>query len=74
MDSDMNCNCLSSVIVPGEEIAYIIFTSGSSGIPKAVQVRHKNFIDCMHSLAYINAFDKDDTVVQMIRCSFDIHV
>ncbi|CAF4068351.1 unnamed protein product, partial [Adineta steineri] len=74
MDSDMNCNCLSSVIVTGEEIAYIIFTSGSSGIPKAVQVRHKNFIDCMHSLVYINSFNKDDSVVQMTRCSFDIHV
>ncbi|CAF4400338.1 unnamed protein product, partial [Adineta steineri] len=23
---------------------------------------------------YINSFNKDDTVVQMTRCSFDIHV
>ncbi|CAF1300851.1 unnamed protein product [Adineta steineri] len=74
MDSDMNYNCLSRVKVTGREIAYIIFTSGSTGTPKAVQVRHKNFIDCMHSLAYINSFNKDDTVVQMTRCSFDIHV
>ncbi|CAF1593471.1 unnamed protein product, partial [Adineta steineri] len=74
MDNDRNYNCLSSVIVKGEEIAYIIFTSGSTGTPKAVQVRHKNFIDCIHSLAYINSFNKDDTVVQMTRCSFDIHV
>ncbi|CAF4109700.1 unnamed protein product, partial [Adineta steineri] len=74
MDSDMDCNCLSTVIVKDKDIAYIIFTSGSTGTPKAVQVRHKNFIDCMHSLAYINSFNKDDTVVQMTRCSFDIHV
>ncbi|CAF4030575.1 unnamed protein product, partial [Adineta steineri] len=65
---------LSSVIVKVEAIAYIIFTSGSTGTPKAVQVRHKNFIDCIHSLIYINSFNKDDTVVQMTRCSFDIHV
>ncbi|CAF4235910.1 unnamed protein product, partial [Adineta steineri] len=58
----------------GEEIAYIIFTSGSTGTPKAVQVRHKNFIDCINSLVYINSFNNDDTVVQMTRCSFDIHV
>ncbi|CAF4293650.1 unnamed protein product, partial [Adineta steineri] len=70
----MNYNCLSSVIVNGKEIAYIIFTSGSTGTPKAVQVRHMNFIGCMHSLAYMNSFNKDDTVVQMTRCSFDIHV
>ncbi|CAF3939902.1 unnamed protein product, partial [Adineta steineri] len=72
MDNDMNYNCLSSV--KGEEIAYIIFTSGSTGTPKAVQVRHKNFIDCIHSLVYIDSFNKADTLVQMTRCSFDIHV
>ncbi|CAF1073106.1 unnamed protein product [Adineta steineri] len=65
---------LSSVIIKSEEIAYIIFTSGSTGTPKAVRVRHKNFIDSMHSLTYINSFNEDDTVVQMTRCSFDIHV
>ncbi|CAF1247958.1 unnamed protein product [Adineta steineri] len=74
IDNDMSYNCISSVKVRGEEIAYIIFTSGSTGTPKAVQVRHKNFIDCMHSLVYINSFNEDDTVVQMTRCSFDIHV
>ncbi|CAF1052208.1 unnamed protein product [Adineta steineri] len=79
IDSILNINdiekkSLSSLIVNGEEISYIIFTSGSTGTPKAVQVRHKNFIDCVHSLIYINSFNKDDTIVQMTRCSFDIHV
>ncbi|CAF4299056.1 unnamed protein product, partial [Adineta steineri] len=74
LNSDMDYSCLSSVKVKGKEIAYIIFTSGSTGTPKAVQVRHKNFIDCIHSLTYINSFNKHDTVVQMTRCSFDIHV
>ncbi|CAF4072475.1 unnamed protein product [Adineta steineri] len=74
IDNDMSYNCLSSMKVKGKEIAYIIFTSGSTGIPKAVQVRHKNFMDCINSLVYINSFNKDDTIVQMTRCSFDIHV
>ncbi|CAF4311925.1 unnamed protein product, partial [Adineta steineri] len=74
LNSNMDNNCFSSVVVKGEDIAYIIFTSGSTGIPKAVQVQHKNFIDCINSLAYINSLNKDDTVVQMTRCSFDIHV
>ncbi|CAF4075437.1 unnamed protein product, partial [Adineta steineri] len=74
INNDMSYNCLSSVKVKDEEIAYVIFTSGSTGIPKAVQVRHKNFIECVNSLAYINSFNKDDTVLQMTRCSFDIHV
>ncbi|CAF3976110.1 unnamed protein product, partial [Adineta steineri] len=72
--NDIDKKGLSSVITKDEEIAYIIFTSGSTGTPKAVQVRHKNFIDSMHSLTYINSFNKGDTVVQMTRCSFDIHV
>ncbi|CAF3923978.1 unnamed protein product, partial [Adineta steineri] len=72
--NDIEKKDLSSVIMKGEEIAYIIFTSGSTGTPKAVQVRHQNFIDCINSLVYINSFNKNDTVVQMTRCSFDIHV
>jgi len=28
----------------------------------------------MHSLIYIDTFNENDTVVQMARCSFDIHV
>ncbi|CAF1312241.1 unnamed protein product [Adineta steineri] len=74
MDSDIDDDYLSNMILIGEDLAYIIFTSGSTGTPKAVQVRHKNFIDCINSLVYINSFTKDDTVVQMTRCSFDIHV
>ncbi|CAF1451442.1 unnamed protein product, partial [Adineta steineri] len=72
--NDTDKKSLSTVIVKGKDIAYVIFTSGSTGTPKAVQVRHKNFIDCIHSLAYINSLNKDDTIVQMTRCSFDIHV
>ncbi|CAF4054833.1 unnamed protein product [Adineta steineri] len=72
--NDIDKNDLSSAIKKGEDIAYTIFTSGSTGTPKAVQVRHKNFIDCIHSFVYINLFNKDDTVVQIARCSFDIHV
>ncbi|CAF4144517.1 unnamed protein product, partial [Adineta steineri] len=74
MNNDINYDCLSNIKLKGEEKAYIIFTSGSTGTPKAVQVRHKNFVDCIHSLTYINSFNKHDTVVQMTRCSFDIHV
>ena len=39
-----------------------------------VQVRHGNFTECMNSLIYIDTFNENDTVVQMARCSFDIHV
>jgi non-ribosomal peptide synthetase component F len=28
----------------------------------------------MHSLIHVDTFSKNDTIVQMARCSFDIHV
>ncbi|CAF4178253.1 unnamed protein product, partial [Adineta steineri] len=71
---NINIDLLSNIRVTLDDLAYIIFTSGSTGTPKAVQVQHKNFIDCINSLTYINSLNKDDTVVQMTRCSFDIHV
>ncbi|CAF4110085.1 unnamed protein product, partial [Adineta steineri] len=73
-NSIVDTDQLSNITVRADNIAYVIFTSGSTGIPKAVQVRHKNFIGCMHSLVGIDTFNKDDTCVQMTRCSFDIHV
>ena len=39
-----------------------------------VQVRDRNFIQCMHSLISIDTFSENDTMIQMSRCSFDIHV
>ena len=37
-------------------------------------MRHQNITKCIHSLIYIDTFNGNDTVVQMTRCSFDIHV
>ncbi|CAF1473510.1 unnamed protein product, partial [Adineta steineri] len=70
----INIDQLSSVHVNIDSIAYIIFTSGSTGMPKGVQVRHRNFIQCIYSLMRIDSFTRNDTVIQMARCSFDNHI
>ncbi|CAF4209052.1 unnamed protein product, partial [Adineta steineri] len=57
-----------------DNIAYVIFTSGSTGTPKPAQLRHKNFKQSIQSLLHIDLFNKTHTVVQMARCSFDLHV
>ncbi|CAF0980449.1 unnamed protein product [Adineta steineri] len=72
--SDIDADRLSGITVTPSDIAYIIFTSGSTGIPKAIQARHENLIHFMNSLVRLDVFNKDDTVVQIGRCSFDIHV
>ncbi|CAF1478947.1 unnamed protein product, partial [Adineta steineri] len=72
--NDIEIDRLSNVKVTLDSIAYIIFTSGSTGVPKGARFRHRNFIQCIHSLVHIDSFNKNDTVIQMARCSFDNHI
>ncbi|CAF1137805.1 unnamed protein product [Adineta ricciae] len=57
-----------------DDLVYVVFTSGSTGIPKAVQISHKNFSSCMTSFKQLNIITSRDVVVQMAQCSFDVHV
>ncbi|CAF1441628.1 unnamed protein product [Adineta steineri] len=70
----MDYNCLSSVIMKGEEIAYTLFTSGLSGIPKAVQLRQQNFINSILGFVQIDTLHENDTVIQIASSTFDAHV
>ncbi|CAF4091189.1 unnamed protein product, partial [Adineta steineri] len=74
IENDMDVGVLSNIVIRPDSVAYIIFTSGSTGVPKATQVRHRNFIASIHSLVDIDTFNRYDTMIQMTRCSFDIHV
>jgi non-ribosomal peptide synthetase component F len=38
------------------------------------QVRHRNFIGCIRSLVHVTAFCEKDKLVQICRCSFDMHI
>ncbi|CAF1450699.1 unnamed protein product, partial [Adineta ricciae] len=71
---DIEIDRLSNVKVTLDSIAYIIFTSGSTGAPKGSRFRHRNFVQCMHSLIHIDSFNQNDTMIQMARCSFDNHI
>ena len=58
------------------EIAYIIFTSGSIGTPKGVPISYnnlKNFIDWISNLKPLNAFNKIN-VLNQASFSFDLSV
>ncbi|CAF0911476.1 unnamed protein product [Adineta steineri] len=72
--SRIHVNRLSDVAVIPDSMAYIIFTSGSTGIPKPTQLRHRNFTRSIQSLVHVDIFNKNDIIVQMARCSFDLHV
>ncbi|CAF4132242.1 unnamed protein product, partial [Adineta steineri] len=64
---------LSNMSITSDNISYIVFTSGSTGMPKAVQVRHRNLTVYRKSLAELTVFKETDNVIQMASCSFDNH-
>jgi non-ribosomal peptide synthetase component F len=68
--SDDQIDQLSGIIVTPESISHIVFTSGSTGIPKAVQLRHRNFISYMHA----HFVQKNDITLQLASSSFDVHL
>ncbi|CAF5110094.1 unnamed protein product, partial [Rotaria magnacalcarata] len=49
MLSDIDLGRLVAAITDRDSIAYVLFTSGSTGTPKAAQLRHRNFIESIHS-------------------------
>jgi fengycin family lipopeptide synthetase D len=55
-------------------ITYICHRDYSNICSFQAQVRHRNFTECVQSLNFIDSFNEKDTIVQMSRCSFDIHV
>jgi arthrofactin-type cyclic lipopeptide synthetase C len=72
--SNVDIDSLSNITITCEDIAYFIFTSGSTGIPKTTQIRHKNFLECIQSLYYIDLLNHKDTIIQMAQCSYDVHI
>lgn len=52
------------------DIAYIMYTSGSTGNPKGVMVTHKNIVRLVKNNKFIN-FDKDEHILQTGSIVFD---
>ena len=55
-------------------LAYIVFTSGSTGVPKGVPITHANFAYYLTSMCHENYMLSSDITLQISRDTFDVHL
>jgi amino acid adenylation domain-containing protein len=55
----------------GDRLAYVLFTSGSTGEPKGVEITHRNLINFVKSGADVLP-RREDVVLQVVPLEFDV--
>jgi amino acid adenylation domain-containing protein len=55
-------------------VAYLLFTSGSTGIPKGVKVAHRNVVAFMDAMRDRYGVDENDRFSQTFELTFDLSV
>ncbi len=58
--------------VGGDDLAYVLFTSGSTGEPKGVRVLHRNLVNFLASMRETPGLAEDDVLCAVTTLSFDI--
>ncbi|WP_338856684.1 amino acid adenylation domain-containing protein [Gordonia hongkongensis] len=62
------------VAIGGDALAYVLFTSGSTGLPKGVQVPHRAAVATITDLVDRYAIGADDRSLQVSSLEFDLSV
>ncbi|MVM36995.1 amino acid adenylation domain-containing protein [Spirosoma sp. HMF3257] len=61
-----------AVLVTGHDLAYILYTSGSTGLPKGVLIEHHNLVNLLYSMIAWPGITKEDALLAVTTVSFDI--
>ncbi|AKD55177.1 non-ribosomal peptide synthetase [Spirosoma radiotolerans] len=61
-----------TTVVTGDDLAYILYTSGSTGQPKGVLIEHHNLVNLLYSMITMPGITKDDALLAVTTISFDI--
>jgi len=62
------------VNVQGTDLVYILYTSGSTGLPKGVQITHQNLNNLLYSFQNRPGIGPDDILLAVTTISFDMSV
>ncbi|HEX8617625.1 MAG TPA: amino acid adenylation domain-containing protein, partial [Thermoanaerobaculia bacterium] len=63
-----------NVPVTPEQLAYVLYTSGSTGLPKGTLVEHRGVTNLAHALGEAFSIDAQSRVLQFASLSFDVSV
>ncbi|MAU17385.1 MAG: non-ribosomal peptide synthetase [Muricauda sp.] len=61
-----------SVKVDNNRVAYLLYTSGSTGNPKGVPITHKNLVNFLYSMKGEPGINENDRLLSITTISFDI--
>jgi amino acid adenylation domain-containing protein len=70
----LSCFCddvLNNINIPSHSLSYIIFTSGTTGKPKAVAVEHRSLLNYIYWRLKTYHYSDQDVTLQLLSYSFD---